>query len=1630
MLNITSFGFKDICENYQIIMPILGQILDFIFTPFLNRIFGVILSILYFLIFIRTNKIFNETNDKRMAILGTGSLVAGLFEIFHSIYSYGVYLQLYYLFFESLALALGFFIPTFYMDKPIVKNKNLFRNRLYLFFSLIFLTVLGLQYFFLGLKPLIQFSELQIIYCPLAFLAIIIYMNLRVENHHPPICKFNFGLILLGFSALSVTTPEYIASNYRFLVHSLDIVGVFLLLIGIKDIQFEAKIISIRQKFLTYMSIFIILSYFILILFVSIAFKVTIPDQVIYFLLIFFAITIVVIYFISNKLTKPINKVIEGIRGLRSSENLQKISMISNDELGILVQEFNKSSELIWKYSEEQRIIREMVDATRTAIDLQDFLKINCNRLGKFLNAQGVAINQYIYKLNGIDLQLGCEYKEKDDIKSIKDIEPDNRIFGYNIEKIKKSGKIIISNLQESQVPDYFKNTYETLGVKSLAIIPIRQEEDIWGTIVISYNNDYKCWTDDDINLLQTVADQVYIVIKQTELHQEIKNIAGKEKLLKDITMTLRSSLDLNEVLAIICNEIIKLFNVERVAIVEFPNKKNYQEWIMRKECRVRESVKSFTTAPGNNPIAEFWASQLFDKGESLVLDNIQESDMPDFFKDFYKKLGNNSMFGLPIKYENNKWGIVVLAKVDGYNHWTKEEISLLETISGQIYLAIKQAQLYSVIKDQADREILLRKVIGAIRTSLDINEVLGIICTEIAKLLNVQRVTVVEFPNKNNYEEWIVRKEFRLRLDVKGLHDVDFDIRAGAYNGRFTLEEGNILAIDNIQESNTPDYYKQSYELLGAKSLLGVPIKQGEKKWGTFFATEADRYRHWTIEEITLLETIASHIYLAIEQAELYSKTKQQADREFLLRNIISTIRTTLDINEIEDRIVTEIGKALDANRCFIAEYDYQQNKFLPTEHQYIYPPGVSSVIGYDINRTSKELAERMKIREITAFDVESFIRENNYENTPIAAHFRGHNVESAFSIPIYYTDTFLCVLIFHYTTKKRTFSNDEVQLVKTMANHIGIALHQSKLFDSVKNSAYRELLLRKITETIRSALDINEIKHNIVESIGKTLNANRVFIVRYVDNNFIPVDEHSEYLSDLGEKSIVGMNMQQEKVKYYLDKNKADQEIIFSNIEDYIREKNLQGMPAADYMYEYNVKANIGIPIMYNYELQGVLVIHYTQEPVPFKNEDIYFLKILANQIGIALYQSKLYSVVKQNADKERILREIVSDIKLSLNLGQIYQYLLPKMSEIYDMDRAFYVEIPDSKYEKLKIKQEYSRNPNESLFKYNKFPEDYIKYLFNPDLNKNPMIITNIENYYPKNSSLQGFLKDNNIKSVISTLLVRFNHEAKVLGAIILCSNQPREYTASEINLLKSIADSAGNVIWEIMRRIEIDELRNTFILTLAHDLQVPLVGEQKALEFLYSKEDIEKNREMINEIIQNNKEIHILLSRLIQSYSYELGKKELQLTKNSIPSLINDAVNKFENLAKSKSIRIDVIVQDNLPKVESDRDEIFKVICNFLENALTYTQNGGHIVIRCYQAENDIITCTSDNGPGIAPNIRGRIFERYTMAAAIERKIGAGIGLYLSKQILEAHKGQVWYTTEIGKGTTFCFSLNIT
>ena len=176
-------------------------------------------------------------------------------------------------------------------------------------------------------------------------------------------------------------------------------------------------------------------------------------------------------------------------------------------------------------------------------------------------------------------------------------------------------------------------------------------------------------------------------------------------------------------------------------------------------------------------------------------------------------------------------------------------------------------------------------------------------------------------------------------------------------------------------------------------------------------------------------------------------------------------------------------------------------------------------------------------------------------------------------------------------------------------------------------------------------------------------------------------------------------------------------------------------------------------------------------------------------------------------------------------------------------------------------------------------------------------------------------------------------------------------------------------------------------------------------------------------MSRDMYKTNQELLHIVNNILSVYQYESGKSELKLEKVNISDLINESVKSMKPLAQDQKSEIIVDIQSDLPPVTADKGEILRVVNNLVSNAIKHNKEYTNITIRAGKTNDEVQVSVSDNGKGIPESERPNIFQRYPTT---KRKIGTGLGLYLSKQIIDAHKGKIWFESEIDKGTTFYFT----
>lgn len=288
-----------------------------------------------------------------------------------------------------------------------------------------------------------------------------------------------------------------------------------------------------------------------------------------------------------------------------------------------------------------------------------------------------------------------------------------------------------------------------------------------------------------------------------------------------------------------------------------------------------------------------------------------------------------------------------------------------------------------------------------------------------------------------------------------------------------------------------------------------------------------------------------------------------------------------------------------------------------------------------------------------------------------------------------------------------------------------------------------------------------------------------------------------------------------------------------------------------------------------------------------------------------------------------------------------------------------------------------------------------------------------------------------KDIDWNSVLSTGEETFLREINVLN-VVNGNNIPVEISCSFIPpKTESEKSKYVLVIRNVNFQKEMERLREDFIATLTHDLRTPAVAAIQTLEyFLNGKMGTltEKQQMFLDTMKKSNEDMLGLINTLLEVYKYEAGRLKLLKIPFSFEKLVDECIEQVKPIALSKNQKIEKNYKNlEIAEILADRNEIRRVIINLLGNAIKYTQENGEIEVRAEIDANDLRFSVKDNGEGIYKQDIPKLFKRFSQGTQEKRSISTGLGLYLSKQIIDAHGGKIWLESDKGKGSEFFFVL---
>jgi signal transduction histidine kinase len=221
------------------------------------------------------------------------------------------------------------------------------------------------------------------------------------------------------------------------------------------------------------------------------------------------------------------------------------------------------------------------------------------------------------------------------------------------------------------------------------------------------------------------------------------------------------------------------------------------------------------------------------------------------------------------------------------------------------------------------------------------------------------------------------------------------------------------------------------------------------------------------------------------------------------------------------------------------------------------------------------------------------------------------------------------------------------------------------------------------------------------------------------------------------------------------------------------------------------------------------------------------------------------------------------------------------------------------------------------------------------------------------------------------------------------------------------------------------------KSEFLANMSHELRTPLnaiLGFTQVLEQKLFGEVNEKQEEYLEDIHSSADHLLELINDILDLSKVEAGQVELEKTSFSLREALERSVVIVRERALKNGVQLTLESNGDVELVEGDERRIRQVLFNLLSNAVKFTPHGGTVDVSSARLDGEVHVSVTDTGPGIAPEDQKRIFEEFQQTdIGAEEREGTGLGLALSKKLVELHGGRIWVESELGAGSTFTFTL---
>jgi GAF domain-containing protein len=1181
---------------------------------------------------------------------------------------------------------------------------------------------------------------------------------------------------------------------------------------------------------------------------------------------------------------------------------------------------------------------------------------------------------------------------------------------------------IHVHDISSSEARDEFPDTWALAqqdGVRTFLAIPLLREGISIGVILIR-RLEVRPFTDKQIALLKSFADQAVIAIENVRLFQElqIRN--------RDLTEALEQQTATSEILRVIASSPT---DIQPVLDVVAQNAAKLCDAVDGVILRPEEGSLRVVTRYGQVPLPAdlvYPFSRGFPAGRAVLdcqLIHIHDTLAEEINAEYpeiaviSQRTGTRTALNMPLLRAGVAIGCIVIRRTE-VRPFSEKQIALLKTFADQAVIAIENVRLFreleernAELREALEHQTATAEVLGIIsRSPTDVQPVLDAIVESAARVCGIDDV----YLRLREGNSMVVRAHFG-PIPIGHI-----EISIDAPQTRWIREHGT-LQIPDVCEQN--DFFTSGTP--NFRTFLIAPLRQAGELIGNLAARRTE-VRPFTPAQIKLLETFADQAVIAIENVRLFNELKESLEQQTVTSEILGVIASSpTDIQPVLDVVAETAAGLCEATDAQIRLIEGDRTRL------------VASCGNAPANEFSPISAGRAGGRAILnreTVHVHDLLEASKTE-FPDAAEIVGQaGTRTILSAPLLREGTPIGVINI-LRTEVRPFSERQIKLLETFAAQAVIAIENVRLFNELKESLEQQTATSEILGVIASSpTDIQPVLDVVAESAARLCEASDALIIR-VEGDRLKLAAHS------GPVPVRQFGIPLSR-GFPGGRAVIDQQTI--HVHDLAAEIETE-FPEAPVVHQLSGSRTIlATPLVREGLSIGAIVIR-RQEVRHFTEKQITLLKTFADQAVIAIENVRLFQELQtrtgelaQSVGELKALGEVSRAVSSTLDLETVLTSIVSNAVQLSGTDGGAVYEFDEESQEfHLRATHRLDERLIEAL-RANP-PRLGEGAMGRAAKSREPVEIPDILEADAYDSPFRNLQAESGVRAVLAIPLLR---EDRIIGGLVVRRKSPGEFRPEVIDLLKTFATQSALAIQNARLFREIEEKsqqieaanrhKSEFLANMSHELRTPLnaiIGFSEVLGERLFGELNEKQVEYTDDILTSGRHLLSLINEILDLSKVEAGRMELELATFDLPLAIDNARTFVRERAAKHGINLDVTIDERLGEFVGDERKIKQVLLNLLSNAVKFTPEGGRIGIKARQADGSVEISVSDTGIGIAPDDQTRIFEEFRQVGSdyAHKTEGTGLGLTLAKKFVELHGGRIWVTSEVGKGSTFSFSL---